>query len=115
MSLTGQRKAIASALSSVAGVTGHETRPPAPAEGDAWPLLGPGDRQAGTAFMLTWVVRVFVPQDEVGAADWWDSHWPDLFWALHQQVGTVDRFAPAAVPAAGGDQLVYEITIRTEE
>lgn len=115
MSLSGQRAVIAAALSTVGGVHGYEMRPTTPNEGDAWPLLGPGDRQAGTAFTLTWAVRVFVPQAEVAAADWWDAHWPDLFSALEKRAGTVMRFAPVAVPAEGGQQLMYEITLMTEE
>lgn len=114
MSLRGTREALAAALDTVAGVTGHVSRPAAYAEGDAWPLLGPGDRDAGTAFTITWLVRVFVPQDEVAAADWWDSHWDSLFYAL-QSAGHVDRFAPVAVPSTGGDLLMYEISLRTEE
>jgi len=114
MSLRSTREAFSAALDRVTGVTGHVSRPSVYAEGDAWPLLGPGDRNSGDAFMITWAVRVFVPQDEVSAADWWDQHWDELYYAL-QSVGFVDRFAPVAVPANGGDLLMYEITVRTGE
>lgn len=75
----------------------------------------PGDRDAGTAFMVTWAVRVFMPQDERSASMWWDAHWPALFYALEQYVGTVDRFAPVLITMQAGDQLAFEITIRTGE
>lgn len=115
MSLTGQRGTIARYLSTVDGVTGHEFRPEIPNDGDAWPVLGPGDRDAGTAFMVTWGVRVFVPQDEQAASMWWDAHWPALFYALETYVGTVDRFVPVLIQTQAGDQLAFEITIRTGE
>lgn len=115
MSLVGLRGTIASVLSTVDGVTGHEYRPEVPNDGDAWPVLGPGDRQAGTSFMLTWAVRVFMPQDERAASMWWDAHWPAIFFALEQGVATVDRFTPVLIPTQAGDQLAFEITIRTGE
>ena len=114
MTLRSTREQFAAALDTVAGVTGHVSRPSVYAEGDAWPLLGPGDRDAGDAFMITWAVRVFVPQDEVAAADWWDQHWDEIYYAL-KPFGFVDRFAPVAVQASGGDLLMYEITVRTGE
>lgn len=115
MSLIGQREAIAAALTTVADVTGHAKRPVPPAEGDAWPVLGPGDRQSGTAFILTWAVRVIVPQDEYAAEDWWDAHWPALFYALEDNVATVGRFEPITLTTSAGDVLAYQITITTGE
>ncbi len=114
MSLTGKRDALAAALSTVVDVRGYASRPTTPAPGDAWPLLGPLDRDVGTAFMVTWRVRVFLPQDEVAASTWWDAHWPGLFEALERE-GFVDRAEPITLPAAGGEQLAFEITLRAEE
>lgn len=115
MSLIGVRGTIAQALSTVPDVTGHEYRPTVPDTGDAWPVLGPGDRGAGTSFMVTWAVRVFMPQDEQSASMWWDAHWPALFEALERYAGTVDRFAPVLIQTQAGDQLAFEIAIRTGE
>lgn len=115
MSLAQTRTDIATALSTVADCRGYSKRPAAPNVGDGWPVLGPLDRATGTAFEVTWLVRVFVPQDEVAASDWWDAHWPALFTALHA-VGFIDRAAPTVIPTQGtGDQLAFEITMRAEE
>jgi hypothetical protein len=112
MTLTGKRADIAAALSSAPGVTGHPYRPSTPATGDAWPLLGPGTRDAGTAFRVAWVVRVFMPQDERAAEEWWDTHWPHLFEALEHNVGNVQGFVPTLLAK---DQLAYDITMIAEE
>lgn len=114
MSLVGKRTAIAQALSGVAGVSGYPVRPVAPNVGDAWPLLGPLERAAGTAFEVSWLVRVMVPQDDMGACEWWDAHWPHLFEAL-EPLGSVDRATPGSIVVSGADQLVFEILFRTEE
>jgi hypothetical protein len=111
VSLDQKRAEIAAALSTVADVTGWTQRPGVPNVGDAWPLLGPMDRADGDAFIVTWLVRVFVPQDEIAASSWWDQHWPPLYFAL-QPVGFVDRVAPVALAQ---DQLAFEITMRAEE
>lgn len=114
MSLTGLRQQLAAALSGVPDVTGHAYRPVAPNVGDAWPLQGPGDRDGGTAFLVTWRIRVLVPQDEVAASSWWDEHWPYLFEALAPMAHVV-RFEPVLMPVSGVDQLAYEVTAITEE
>lgn len=114
MTLAGKRAEIAAALAGVPGVHAYPYRPPAPTEGDAWPLFGPLDRDAGDAFVATWRVRVLMPQDEVAATDWLDAHWPALFEAV-QRVGFVVRATPVMNPAAGVDQFAFEITFRAEE
>lgn len=115
MSIHDQREAIAAALSAVADVHGYAKRPQSMTIGDAWPVLGPGDREAGTAFMLSWSVRIVTPQDEDSAEDWWDAHWPALFFALDKGVGFVDRFEKVLISTSAGDMLAYQITMRTEE
>jgi hypothetical protein len=112
--LTGTRMALADALSTVADVRGYDYRPAAPKTGDAWPLLGPLDRDEGNAFMVTWRVHVLLPQDERQASQWWDAHWAALYFALKPQAFVV-RAEPITLPAAGGEQLAFEITLRAEE
>lgn len=115
MTIIGQREAIARALSGVLDVHGYAHRPVTLSTGDAWPVLGPGERQPGTAFLLTWSVRVIPPQDEYAAEDWFDARWPALFYALNDHVGFVDRFEPILLETGAGNMLAYQITMRTEE
>lgn len=114
MSVTGTRNGLAAALSGVADVRGHEYRPVTPVLGDAWPVMGPLDRAAGTAFVATWQVRVLLPQDEQVAAEWIDAHWPGLFEVL-ERVGSVVRAEPILLPLVTGELLAFEITLRAEE
>ena len=113
MSLSGQRAAIAAALSTVTDVNGYEDRPTTPRPGDAWPLLSALDRADGLAFETTWRVLVFLPQAERGASDWIDGHHEQLVDGL-EPVGFVDRIEPVALAAAGGDQYALQITMRGE-
>jgi hypothetical protein len=113
MSLVGDRQAIATALSTVDGVTGYVSRPKITKTGDAWPLLGPLDRAGGHSFTATWRVFVVLPQDELLASEWLDSHVDVLADAL-LPVGFVDQFLPVAVTTEAGDQLAIQITMRSE-
>ncbi|MEU5965951.1 hypothetical protein ABZ777_32500 [Micromonospora parva] len=113
MSLVGDRTAIATALSTVDGVTGHPTRPTVLTPGDAWPLLGPLDRADGYSFTATWRVFVVLPPDEIAASEWLDAHVDGLADAL-LPVGFVDQFVPVAVTTEAGDQLAIQITMRSE-
>jgi hypothetical protein len=115
MSLQGQRQILAAALSTVGDVRGVTKRPAVPNTGDAWPRLAVLDHDAGDAFMVTWSIAVIVPQDEVAAEEWWDVHWPPLYFAL-KPVAFVDRAVPVTVPTAeGAELLAFDITVRTEE
>lgn len=117
MGLEQQRNQLASALNAVPDVTGHAYRPDVLSEGDAWPILGrPGlTRDAGTAFKVTWLVRVVMPQDERAATRWWDARWPYLFEAL-SPIGLVLAADPVLLDAAPGPGLfAFEITLQAEE
>lgn len=114
MTLAGMRAQFAAALNGVGGCQGHPYRPSVPNTGDCWPVMGPADRAAGTAFMQTWGVRVLLPSDEVAAADWWDQHWAAIFTVL-EPVGFVSRTEPVTIPISGGELLAMQITVQTEE
>jgi hypothetical protein len=111
MTLVGKRQELANALSGVPDVRGFPFRPTSPDVGDAWPIMGPLDRAAGTAFLVTWLVRVLVPQDEQDASTWFDEHWPHLFEALEVH-GSVSRAVPVVLSQ---DQLAFEIVLTAEE
>lgn len=115
MTLMGKRAEFALALSGVPDCRGYKFRPAAPNVGDAWPVMGPGDRAAGDAFLQTWGVRVCVPDDEQTAAEWWDAHWAPIFYAL-KPVGQVQRYEPVTLPVeGGGDIYAVQITLVAEE
>lgn len=114
MTTTEKRTAVASALSAVPDVHGYPHRPAAPAVGDAWPLLGNFVRQGGIAFLVTWRVRVLLPQEEEAASVWIDAHWDALFYALEPH-GFVTTAAPVMLASGGGDLYALEITMTAEE
>lgn len=114
MSFADTRQVLATVLSAVPGVTGHAHRPSTPAVGDAWPVLGPWLRGAGDGFLVTWRVRVMLPQDEEAASTWLDDHWPPLYYAL-KPCGHVQQGAPALLQSSAGDLYALEITMIAEE
>lgn len=113
MSLTDDREAFALALSNVGGVAGYAYRPPAPRAGDAWPLLGAMDRADGRAFINSWRVLVFLPQDERAASMWMDSTIDDLVDAL-EPLAFVDRVEPVSIGPEAAPQYALQITMRSE-
>lgn len=114
MSLVAKRTAIASALATVADVTGTASRPAVTNTGSAWPLLGPIERdQQSGQFMITWRVFVVVPWDEIKASDWIDTHLDQLWEALEPE-GYIDSFEPALIGTDAGDVRALQITMRSE-
>lgn len=113
MSLVGDRQAIAAALSTATGVKGYAKRPTSTKPGDGWPLLSALDRADGLSFTVSWRVLVILPQDEVAASDWIDTHHEDLVDAL-EPVGFVDRLEPVKLDTGAGDQYALQITMRSE-
>ncbi|MCT2277994.1 hypothetical protein M3G91_10190 [Micromonospora chalcea] len=114
MSLQGDRKAIADALSTVVGVTGYAKRPTTRKAGDGWPLLSSLERAAGLSFTVTWRVLILLPQDETKASEWIDVHHEDLVDALEQAGFFVDRLEPVVLAASGADQYALQISMRSE-
>jgi hypothetical protein len=113
MSLARGREAIVDALRPVVGVKPHTYRPTTPNVGDAWPLLGPLERDQGWAFIVTWRVLVLLPQDERAASDWLDANLEAIFDALNP-AGFVDRAEPVTITAGGSEQFALQLTIRGE-
>lgn len=111
MSLVGTREAIAIALSTVTDVRGFAYRASTPMPGDAWPLLGELERADGLSFSVNWKVMVFLPQGELAASDWIDSHYDAIVDAL-EPIGYVERLSPVVVSTSAGNQYFLEITMR---
>lgn len=113
MSNAQTRQDIADALSAVAGITGHPSRPAALNEGDGWPQWRGGVPHAG-AVENTWAVLVVLPSaDEVTADGFADSHGQALLDAL-RPVLSVDSIAPAEITSEAGPILALLITGRSE-
>jgi len=107
---------LAAALSTVDGLTGHPKMPAAPRVGDAWCVMGRGNRAVGDAFDVAWRVRVCVPTgDDAKALELFDTWWSDAFAALTGAGAEVDAFAPIVMATKNGDIWAYEIVCRTGE
>lgn len=115
MSLTGDRQAIATALSNADGVTGYPYRPTPAREGDGWPLVAGLERGPAQNFEATWRVAIALPANERAASEWFDDHHASIVEALEDaEVGYVDRIEPATLNTEGGDQDIMLITFRSE-
>lgn len=116
MSLTGKRAAFKAALDTVPGVKGYESRPSTAKPGDAWPLLGPGERdEAAGLFAWSWTVGILLPQDRDAADAWIDEHLDQLTRAIW----TADLgFVEVASPANFGTETNYVygllLTVRSD-
>lgn len=113
MSLTGDRAAIAAALTTVTGVKGYQYRPATPRPGDAWPRLVQLDLLDGLVWSAEWTVIVFLPQDERAASVWIDDHFLAIVAALRVP-GFATKAEAAQLQTDGGDQFVLAVTMRSE-
>lgn len=113
MSLVGQRAALATALSTVDDVTGHQYRPRTLPPGTAWPLLGQLEAGPAHDFLATWRVVVVLPADEITASKWFDAHHEDLADAL-ADFGRVTRIEPGLVQTDAGDLEAMFLTLERE-
>jgi hypothetical protein len=113
MSNAQTRQDIATALSTVSGITGHPARPTVLSEGDAWPQWRGGVPHA-YAVENTWAVLLVMPQaDDVTADGYADEHLEALLDAL-RPVMSVDSVAPAEIPTEAGALYALMITGRSE-
>lgn len=113
MSLAGARQEIATALSTVDGVTGHVLRPTLLKTGVGWPSWVGASRAAAYSFMHVWKATIIVPSGEAAANQWLDDHVADLVDAL-MPVGMIDEYDPTAVPTTSGDLFAVTFTLRKE-
>jgi len=107
------RQRLADAAATAPGVTAYVRRPTTPKAGDAWPLWDGAERAAGSAFMLMYRLRVFLPQGEVEASEWIDAHLDALYDAI-EKAAYVESFRPVLVSANADNQYALDITVRSE-
>ncbi len=114
MSNADTRTALAAALSTVDGVTGHVRKPVAIKPGDGWPQWAGAERTDGYEFLQAWTVTVVTNQGGADAADaFLDAHGGDLADAL-QPLLYVVSMTPALLKTGGDDLYALTITGRTE-
>lgn len=113
MSISGDRQAIADAMSTVDGVNGHRYRPQVIMPGAAWPLLGVMERGPAGDFDVTWRVVVILPTGERRASEWFDEHHEQVADAL-ADFGYVERIEPGLADTEAGDIEAMIITVRKE-
>lgn len=104
---------LATALGTVAGITGYVRRPRAIKPGDAWPQWGGSERDDGRGFIETWKILVVLPADEATADTFADAKQAALIAAL-SPILYVDSFAPANFTGDSADMLAVVITGRCE-
>jgi hypothetical protein len=113
VSFTDTRAELATALSTVDGITGYEKRPAVPKIGAAYPLLELATRGPGDAFEGTWRVIVFCGGDEHTATAFVDEKLAELVVAL-EPTAYVDTARPGITSINNTDVHVVEITCRSE-
>jgi hypothetical protein len=107
------RASIAEALSTVDGIQGFAERPPVPASGNAWPLVGEINRGPGQSFETTWRIGICLSSDVGIATDQFDELMPAVCSAL-QHLVYVDGGRPLTIPTEAGALYGIEITARSE-
>lgn len=108
--MTTSRLDIATALSTVSGLTGSEFRPSVLSQGVGWAQKTSHERAEGF-FVTNWLVYVVVPQEERAAAKWYDANIATVRAAL-QSVVYVDKDEPVVIPAGDdGNGNLYAVTI----
>jgi hypothetical protein len=115
VSLTETRQALATALSTVDGVTGYTRPPSALRPGDAWPRFSGMERDAASGeFMVTWRVLILLAMDEAAALDSIADLIPGLYAAL-QPLAYVQSFTPVVYrTAATAEQPALELVMIRE-
>lgn len=114
MSNAQTRQDIADALSEVAGISGHTSKPSTLSEGDAWPQWRGSVKAGGRSFTTTWAVLVVLPQsDDITADGFADSHGDALVEALRPVI-YIDSLDPAVIPSEAGEMYALLLTGRSQ-
>lgn len=113
MSNADTRQEFATALSTVAGIHGHASKPSTLNEGDAWPQWRGSTPHAGAA-ENRWAVLIVLPQsDDINADAFIDSHGQALMDAL-RPVMFIDSIDPATIGPDNSPMYALLITGRCE-
>jgi hypothetical protein len=117
MTSAAERAALVTAADGVTAgdftVRAHESRPAAPAPGDAWVRWRGAQRDAGFLFVNTWAVLVVVAADETTADAMADQLGYALAGAL-EPVMFVDAITPVVMATSAGDMQGLQLTGRSE-
>jgi hypothetical protein len=105
------KDAIAAAMSTLPGVTGHTSRPDALKPGDAFVRWGGWQRADGDAYMTTWSVTLILPQGSEQAADAEAYRVADLIADVLKPLLYVESFAPTVVPVGAQPRGLYALTV----
>jgi hypothetical protein len=104
------RAAIATALSTVAGITGYQYRPSVLSSGTAWPLLSSVERGPGVSWGNEWRIIVVLSGDEIAAYGMLDSKLEDIAEALDPIV-FVHSAQPVTVDTSAGVLYAVELKV----
>lgn len=99
------RENIATALSTVSGVSGSSFRPKVIGPGNGWPLKTFLTRGPAQNFEVTWKVVVVLPSDERTASNWFDEKFQAISDALEANAGYVESIEPGNVDNDAGGVL----------
>jgi hypothetical protein len=114
MSNSATRQAIAAALSTLEGITGHAARPDVMSEGDGWPQWAGMEWYGGRAYTQKWNVLVVTPTlDDVTADHFVDERGTAIIQAL-QPIFFVDKAEPAKITTDAGDIYAVLFSGRSE-
>jgi hypothetical protein len=116
MTFMDTRTELATALSSVTGVTGYAHRPMVITAGDAWPLFQEANRGPGQAWGATWKVFVILGStgDEKSTSDLSEDILPELVDEVNP-IAYVESPVPAVeYPTSAGTFIALALTCTSE-
>ena len=116
MTFMTTRAELATALSSVAGVTGYTHRPMTFKAGDAWPLFQQADRGPGSAWGATWKVQVVLGGggDERATSDLSEDILPELVAELNPVAFVESPVTAVELSTSAGPLIALELTCTSE-
>src|SRR5690349_8798305 len=115
MSRAATRQAIATALSTVTGVTGYARRPSVLTEGVGWPQWAGSAYAGGHMYTWLWNILIVLPSaDDSTADEFADEHEDQLLEAL-RPVLFIDETKPAKIDTEGGPVYALLLTGRSDQ